>query len=442
MFKIAGLLCLLLQLQRSISSVPTVADSITKVSSKIGSNVPDANPFKTHIPPKPKRLERLTLEGRPDIIQGQAAPKHLSHKVIFVRKQTNLELLESKLQEVSYPKNAKYGQHLTKGEIAELTSNTKAVKAIQEFLRSEGVLNVTTTRYDDYITAEAPIAQWERLLHAEYYEFEHVGVKDKKFVRSLQYTIPDVLAEHVDAIFNTVQLPDHHFGKRLQFQTRPKEANTLAFGTVTPSLLNDFYNIGSNTGNSLTDQAVYAILDQTLSPIDLTDFQQTYGIPVQAISSSVGNHVSNSACSNDVNDCIEANLDVQYIMAVAQGIPTIYYYWTGNDVWLDWITTVADLADPPDLFTISYGSYEAAFDPAYLEAFKTEAIKLGLAGTTLLASSGDDGVSGFQTRDGGVSCGYFASFPASCPYVTAVGATMVSLTLQNDCFVLVGTLTI
>jgi tripeptidyl-peptidase-1 len=170
---------------------------------------------------------------------------------------------------------------------------------------------------------------------------------------------------------------------------------------------------------------VYAILDQTFSPADLTQFQTIYNLPVQGIASDVGDHVSNTACVGNPNDCIEANLDVQYIMAVARSVPTIYYYWTGEDVWLDWIIEVADMEDPPDLFTISYGSYEAAFSDGYLEAFDIEAIKLGLVGTTLLAASGDDGVSGFLTRDGTVSCDYYASYPASSPYVTAVGGTMV-----------------
>ena len=30
-------------------------------------------------------------------------------------------------------------------------------------------------------------------------------------------------------------------------------------------------------------------------------------------------------CLNE-NDCLEANLDVQYLMAVAQNVPTTYYY--------------------------------------------------------------------------------------------------------------------
>lgn len=60
-----------------------------------------------------------------------------------------------------------------------------------------------------------------------------------------------------------------------------------------------------------------------------------------------------------------------------------------------------------------------------MDAFNFAAVKLGLQGVTLIAASGDDGVSGslfrldYPTRE----CGYYAMFPASSPYVTAVGGT-------------------
>ena len=53
-----------------------------------------------------------------------------------------------------------------------------------------------------------------------------------------------------------------------------------------------------------------------------------------------------------------------------------------------------------------------------------EAIKLGLQGVTILAASGDDGANSRDVRQyGSVACGYKPSWPASSPYVTAVGAT-------------------
>ena len=87
---------------------------------------------------------------------------------------------------------------------------------------------------------------------------------------------------------------------------------------------------------------------------------------------------------------------------------------------------------------------EQDIDGNTLSSFNTEAMKLAAMGVTVTVSSGDDGVS---TIDGTCQCnansgsaaishanyvpsftwtgsGYFPSFPATCPYVTALGATM------------------
>lgn len=50
-------------------------------------------------------------------------------------------------------------------------------------------------------------------------------------------------------------------------------------------------------------------------------------------------------------------------------------------------------------------------------------MKLGVQGVTVFVSSGDDGVANFQARGDAADCGYTPSFPATSPYVTAVGAT-------------------
>ncbi len=52
-------------------------------------------------------------------------------------------------------------------------------------------------------------------------------------------------------------------------------------------------------------------------------------------------------------------------------------------------------------------------------------MQLGLMGVTILSASGDDGVAGDLARSDPLYCGYFPQFPASSPYVTAVGGTQV-----------------
>ena len=53
-----------------------------------------------------------------------------------------------------------------------------------------------------------------------------------------------------------------------------------------------------------------------------------------------------------------------------------------------------------------------------------EAMKLAARGVSLVAASGDDGVAGPSARTNKNACGFRPAFPASNPYVTAVGATV------------------
>merc|ERR1711988_640659 len=84
---------------------------------------------------------------------------------------------------------------------------------------------------------------------------------------------------------------------------------------------------------------------------------------------------------------------------------------------------VAGTANPPLVHSISYGSIEPEVSSSVADTFNNEAMKLGAQGVTIFVSSGDDGVANFQARGDSANCGYTPSFPATSPYVTAVGAT-------------------
>jgi tripeptidyl-peptidase-1 len=78
--------------------------------------------------------------------------------------------------------------------------------------------------------------------------------------------------------------------------------------------------------------------------------------------------------------------------------------------------------------SISYGSIEQEVATSVADTFNTEAMRLGTQGVSVFVSSGDDGVANFNARGDASSCGYNPSFPASSPYVTAVGATQGGVT--------------
>jgi len=88
---------------------------------------------------------------------------------------------------------------------------------------------------------------------------------------------------------------------------------------------------------------------------------------------------------------------------------------------------------PPFVVSVSYGQDEASVTPTYANRQCIEYAKLGMLGTSVLYSSGDDGVAGAgnlcldskgQPAPGGTA--FNPSFPVTCPFITAVGATQVN----------------
>ena len=85
------------------------------------------------------------------------------------------------------------------------------------------------------------------------------------------------------------------------------------------------------------------------------------------------------------------------------------------------------------VISTSYGYNEADLTAAYERRQCNEYMKLGLQGTTILYSSGDNGVAGNGglcigvngTFNNGTSGMFNPGFPSTCPYVTSVGATQI-----------------
>lgn len=199
---------------------------------------------------------------------------------------------------------------------------------------------------------------------------------------------------------------------------------------------------------SLT-QAVLETDSETMSQSDLLQFQEkiTKQKPKPAIVAGI---TETNGCTLD--NCGEGNLDIQYIMGIAQGPNTTFFYDEYSDGIVnlgdEWVNALIYIQDMPasmrpSVVSISWGSYEYAYYSNQLDTFNNEAMKLGLMGVTIIASSGDDGAAGEDSRACTASSssltlgtigvnkwngtntwtgeGYFAQFPASSPYVVSVG---------------------
>jgi len=341
--------------------------------------------------------------------------------ITFSVKQKNLDELEKILYEVSDPKSVKYGKYLNRDAVAVLTANPEATSKITTFLKAKNINISRITLKGEYITASATVEQFEELFKTELFTFEHTSkIENKRIERASKYTLPFELQQYVEAVFNLINLP---VVQRPAPFKKLRDNPDASSDVVIPSLINDYYNVTTNKGSKFVSQAVFESLDQNYSPSDLKQFQSLYNLPEDTVDSVIGGHDDDSACISDANNCVEANLDVQYLMGLSYFTPTTYYYEDATDSFLAWIQGVSDMENPPLVNSISYGAIEPSLPKFIVDAFNTEAQKLGVQGVTIVVSSGDDGVANFQARGDASKCGYAPSFPATSPFVLAVGAT-------------------
>jgi subtilase family serine protease len=410
------------------------------------------------------------------------------HEILISIKQLNIEILERELIERSTPSSPLYQQWLTYDEIGEITNDIASSNYVENWLLNIANVSITwTSRRHDFYKASAPISTWEKHFNSIFYKYHdyHIhnlhsssisssNTDDGRYnvhVLANNYTIPNILLGHVSAVFYTCQSPpamNGHYSKLssvvnnknnnkfrndviIKSHLRSNEDKGLlnikrkASNTIVTDVnfLNKLYNIDSNIGSYLINQSVFETSNEDYSPNDLLLFQQQYD-QTQEAAIDIGGDISNTCGDPGAADCTEGNLDIQYIMGVAQRTTSFYWYVRGANAYVNWITDVGEEVNPPTSNSMSWGSDEYTESMSVMDSFNLAALKLTLLGVTITVSSGDNGAPSISSSNGACMCntnsgsggsqwngsntwtgsGYFPSFPATCPYVTAVGMNL------------------
>lgn len=92
---------------------------------------------------------------------------------------------------------------------------------------------------------------------------------------------------------------------------------------------------------------------------------------------------------------------------------------------------------PTNVISISYGGQEADLPASYQQRQCNEFMKLGMQGISVVVASGDSGVAGPAGDDSTNGClnngtVFSPDFPATCPYITTVGATLLTGSVTKD----------
>ena len=325
------------------------------------------------------------------------SPANMTHEVIFAVQLNNLDVLEDLVLELATPGSSTYQQWMSAEQVNELVGNPSAVANITSWL---DISNITyqVTYHPCFVVAQAPIAVWESLFNTTFYEWavaqDFVDTSQITNVhRSSSLSLPSDLAAHISTVFNTCEpLPIvHHYGRpksdrpilkssmifdesytgegRDKSKTRLRRDKMQVKGSVyvSVSFLDTYYEIPSNTGSTSLAQAVFGLdtgssgstVSNYFSPEDLSTFQNQFGITQQAALVNNGHTQTAAFCAASVSDqCGEGNLDVQYIMGVAQRTATTYWYVTGTNPFASIVTDIANMAIPPSVLSLSFGINE------------------------------------------------------------------------------------
>lgn len=207
------------------------------------------------------------------------------------------------------------------------------------------------------------------------------------------------------------------------------ENGVSAYGAVTPQTIYDNYGVpktGSH-GSKLGSQAVVEFGKlANFNDADLQTFFKTYQTSLKGETCGVVYGTNDGTARPSV----EANLDVQYIMAAGPFVNTTDYKITGSsdieDEFLDYTILVNSQNQPPLVHSISYGKYGGTYDNVTDQQFSYELQKMGISGISVLLASGDNGV-GCDSK--GTTQEF--DYPSS-PYITMVGATQIDAVSKKE----------
>jgi tripeptidyl-peptidase I len=150
----------------------------------------------TEIPPKWKHL-------------GPAPDSH-TIRLRLGLKQSNIDTLVNHLYEVSDPNHVRYGMHLSKEQVEDLVRpDPESVELVETWLAAHDLdihstgCGMERSPAGDWISLNVPVRLAEQMLDTQYNVYQHNEDPSNIVVRTLSYSLPRSLHDHIDVVTPT-----------------------------------------------------------------------------------------------------------------------------------------------------------------------------------------------------------------------------------------------
>ncbi|KAJ6535711.1 family S53 protease-like protein [Mycena capillaripes] len=355
----------------------------------------------------------------------------------------NVAGLEAKLASLATPGSAEFRQWLSKDEVKSFVEpSPETVSAFNAFASANGLKPTVISPNGDWVSITLPVSQANELFNAQFEVFTHAAM-DAPITRTLSVSLPVELVGHVGVLHPTTEFtePDARLvpasaSPRGQVVDSLKRQDTscdtsVASGVITPACLQALYGIPATPATSSTNLTnpllVTGYVSEWAQSTDLTAF-------LTKLRPDIPPNTTFSLLSLDggVNPQLpilagtEANLDIQYTLGIATGVPVEFLSVGGSftTALLDTTTFLDGIATPPTVMTTSYGTTESSIGLSMATKICNSYMALGSRGISIVFASGDGGVRGNHDDSSVCNNNVFAPvFPAACPFVTTVGST-------------------
>ncbi|KAJ6483985.1 subtilisin-like protein [Mycena sanguinolenta] len=407
----------------------------------------------------------------------------------FSLAQSNVDKLETFLLDIADPRSPNYGRHWSHEQVKQtFRPSTETVGAVLEWLTHDAGIDVDEIRLNpsgDIFQLDVTVAKAESLLQAEYYVYSDDEDGSVRLGCHDGYTLPEHVSKHVDFVWPTTHFgrprslgrrselgpPSSRFGRESGASKIPIDdlaalAESGCDVAVTLDCLRALYNFDfTPVSGDVNTVGVAEFGDNVFRPSDLNIFFEMYE-PDQVghVPTLISVEGGDPTVAGDLG---EPSLDIELMMGLLGPGQNLSLYQIaqpsasldptdellaaldGSYCSVPAVSTegITDCGDKPQtsVISISYHFNPDLNDPSISPVVQrqcTEFGKLSLTGITFVASSGDGGVAYSQSHEcllangelvaGNPNGSFVGQLPASCPFVTAVGATSVAPGATTD----------
>jgi subtilase family serine protease len=370
----------------------------------------------------------------------------------------NPSAVEALAQAVANPHSSSYGQYLTPAQFRQqFAPSQQQVGAVQSWLRSQGFNVEYTPMNNRYVSAEGTVAQAEAAFGTSFGMYNVQGLTVRS--PSSNVSIPGSLASIITGViglddsaqfvftnhtvgdapppaaFVSAQPCSTYWGEKLAVGfTNPYEAGTLPYAPCgyTPDQVKGAYGISGYDGSGQT----VAIIDAYAAPTIVQDVNQwsiNRGLPTmqpnqftQVVAPGTYHHPERGLRQDPQGWYGEETLDVEAVHGMAPAANIVFVGAPNNFQDLDAALNHVVDRHLAQIVSNSYGFNTEILPPGYIKPYEDTILQGAIEGIGIYFSSGDNSdeslVVGYRTTD----------WPASSPFVTAVGGTSLAAGASNN----------